>query len=218
MSNGGIREVIQSQAELLGPVLHAGMATSLVTSTSRRGGLSHKKYPHVLPQLLRCDLREYLEQEGLPMGWALAGDSRKMAQLTLEHDEHQLELRFLKERRRTYPGGVPVAGRNPARRGKWINQELDLRVQQPEESAPDPYSLLLLWDFVGSDLDQFSLRIVHTLEAGVYGREVPCDLILEVGDGGSIFSRLSFVGDPEDDDLFADNTIQLDEGEGGIGI
>ncbi|MHA7132526.1 hypothetical protein [Oerskovia turbata] len=213
MSNGGIRTIIEAQAEALGPVLYAGMATSLVTSSTRRAGLSHAKYPHVLPQLLRCEMREHLEKEGVPPGWSVGGDPRKMGQLTLGHEGHNLELRFLKERRRTYPGGVPIAGRNASRRGKWINQELDLQV--PHSAAPDqePYSLLLLWDFIGAGLDKFSLRIVHTLEPGVYGKEVPCDLILEVEHGGSIFSRLSFGGDPENHDLFEGNTIQLDEGE-----
>lgn len=216
MSSGDIRGVIETQAQVLGPVLHAGMAVSLTASGGRRRGLSHEKYPHLLPGLLRCELREYLEREGVPTGWEITGDSRKMGQLKLEQPQYGLELRFLKERRRAYPGGVPVAGASRARRGKWINQELDLRIPQvlPRVS---PTSLLLLWDFVDSNVDQFTLRIVHTLEAGVYGRSVPCDLILDVRDGGTIFSRLSFAGDPEDEDLF-NNKIQLDEEEGGLDI
>jgi len=214
--SSGIRGVIETQAQVLGPVLHAGMAVSLTASSGRRKGLAHEKYPHVFPGLLRCELREYLEREGVPAGWKITGDSRKMAQLKLEQPEHGLELRFLKERRRTYPGGVPVAGANRARRDMWMNQELDLKIPQ-DASRVAPTSLLLLWDFVGSDLDRFTLRIVHTLEAGVYGKLVPCDLILEVKDGGTIFSRLSFVGDPEDEDLYG-NAVEIDEEAGGLDI
>lgn len=210
--SGGVRGAIQTQAQVLGPVLHAGMAVSLAASRSRGKGLAPEKYPHLLPGLLRCELREYLEREGVPPGWAITGESRKMGQLKLEHREHGLELRFLKERRRRYPGGVPVAGGTRARRDKWINQQLDLQIPQVSTKEANT-SLLLLWDFVESDMDRFSLRIVHTLEAGVYGKSVPCDLILEVKDGGTIFSRLSFAGAAEDEDLF-DNAIELDEEEG----
>ncbi len=67
----------------------------------------------------------------------------------------------------------------------------------------DPLPLLLLWDFLDTrKLDQFTLRIVHTLAPGVYGKAVPCDLIVDVRDGGTIFSHLRFPGSPEDDDFF----------------
>jgi hypothetical protein len=217
MSGDEARLAIETQARALGPVLHAGMATALVSSRKRQFGLDYTKYPHLLPLMLRCALREHLETEALPPGWAVGGDPRLMGQLTLEHAELKLDMRFLKERRRTYPGGVPVAGRNPARRERWINQPLDIEMPGASPAAA-PLSLLLLWDFVDGDLDEFSLRIVHTLAPGVYGAKVSCDLILDVQVGGSIFARLTFAGDAEDGDLFADTTIEIDEGGDSVGF
>jgi len=218
MSVDPIRAVIEAESRALGPTLHTGMATSLLAADGHMGRLRHTKYPHMLPMRLRCELREFLEEEGLPAGWRTGGDPRLMAQLFLSNDDLGLKLRVLKERRRTYPGGVPVAGRNAARREQWIAEplplELPLAVVKQQRKGPIP--LLLLWDFAGEDLTSFSLRIVHTLEAGVYGKRVALDLNLEVQTGGTIFDRLAFRGSPEDDDLFG-YSAELDEGEEGLG-
>lgn len=204
MSNSDTRQIIEVQAQALGAVLHAGVATSLAASLSRNKGLRHEKYPHLMPLTMRAEMREYLESNPLLNGWEVGGDSRKMGQLLLTNTDLDLEMRFLKERRRTYPGGVPTAGNNQARRQQWTSEPLDLRLPEPASvTDADPVRLLLLWDFLDAQtLDQFALRIVHTLAPGLHGHAVPCDLIVDVNDGGSIFSHLKFPGSPEDDDFF----------------
>lgn len=204
MSSGEIRRVIEVQAGALGPVLHAGVATSLAGALSRNKGLKHPKYPHLMPLTMRAEMREYLEANPMPNDWEVEGDPRKMGQLLLVHPHLNMEMQFLKERRRSYPGGVPTAGKNKGRRQRWFNDPLDLDLTEPAHvDGPDPVRLLLLWDFLDAEaLDQFGLRIVHPLEPGVYGRAVPCDLILDVNDGGEIFKSLEFTGSPDEDDLF----------------
>lgn len=228
MSRRETRRVIEVQAEVLGPVLYAGMAASLTAAHARRRGLDHSQYPHLLPLLVRAELREFLDASPMPLGWTVGGDSRKMGQLLLCHDELNLEMRVLKERRTTYPNGIPVAGRNPSRREAWAADPLDLRwASSSTGSRPGQMvrgrqvgqvRLLLVWDFVeGSRLQEFTLRVVHTIGAGVYGRAVPCDLILDVKDGGEIFKSLEFVGSEEDADFFGPGTIEIDEGGDEVG-
>lgn len=128
MSSGSaIRQAIEVQAGALGPVLHAGVATSFAGAPARNKGLRYDKYPHLVPLTMRAEMREYLEVNPVVNGWTVNGDSRKMGQLLLSHGELNMEMQFLKERRRTYPGGVPIAGKNATRRGRWINQPLDRR-------------------------------------------------------------------------------------------
>lgn len=215
MSSGQqVRTLIEEQARLLGPVLHAGAAASLITAQNRMRGLVHGKYPHLLPLTMRAEMREYLEAHPPVSGWTLDGDSRKMGQLLLAQPKLGLELRFLKERRRTYPEGVPVAGKNAARRAAWDELPLDWPVSS--SSAPDLVRLLLLWDFVDSVRPHdFSLRIVHTTAPGVYGKPVPCDLILDVQAGGEIYRRLQFAGSPDEEDFFALVDIEEEENESG---
>lgn len=219
MSSGEVRTVIELQAGVLGPVLHAGVATSLAGALRRNKGLKHTRYPHLMPLIMRAEMREYLEANPMANDWKVDGDSRKMGQLLLVHPDLNMEMQFLKERRRSYPGGVPTAGKNEGRRQRWVNDPLDLGLTDTAhvDAPSDPVRLLLLWDFLDAQtLDQFSLRIVHPLEPGVYGRAVPCDLILDVNDGGEIFKSLEFTGSPDDDDLFGLVDVAVDEeGESG---
>ncbi|WP_061712899.1 hypothetical protein [Kocuria palustris] len=211
MSSGEIRQAIEVQAGALGPLLHAGMATSLAGALTRLKGFQHIKYPHLIPFVMRAELREYLESNPMANGWRVEGDPRKMGQIRFAHPGLNMEMQFLKERRRTYPGGVPPAGRNGTRRQRWLNDPLDLDLPNAAHpNSADPIRLLLLWDFLdASTLDQFKLRIVHPLEPGEYGKAVACDLILDVEDGGEIFKSLEFTGSPDDDDLFGE--IDIDE-------
>lgn len=212
MSSSETERIVLAEARNLGPLLHAGAATALAGSHVRAAGLGHAKYPHLVPMLMRSELREYLESNPVPNGWEISGDSRKMGQLLLRHSGLNLEMRFLKERRRTYPGGVPVAGASATRRKQWINEPLDFEMPGiPTTAQVDPVRLLLLWDFNDAEaLDQFSLRIVHTLAAGTYGQAVPCDLIVDVEDGGTIFGHLSFPGAHDSVDFFE---VDIDERE-----
>lgn len=170
-----------------------------------------------MPLTVRAEMREYLEANLVGNKWGVDGDPRKMGQLLLAHPNLNMEMQFLKERRHTYPGGVPTAGNNENRRQRWINDPLDLDL--PDAAGPDmtnPVRLLLLWDFLDADtLDQFTLRIAHPLEPGVYGSAVACDLVLDVNDGGEIFKSLEFTGSPDDEDLFG--MVDLGEEEGTSG-
>lgn len=204
MSRGEVRQAIELQAEALGSLLHAGVATSLAAAQRRNEGLRHSKYPHLIPLTVRAEMREFLESNPAPNDWKVDGDPRLMGQLSLVHSDLNMEMRFLKERRRTYPGGVPIAGKTQARRERWISDPLDIAWPNGTTDMGEPVELLLLWDFLTAEtLDEFQLRIVHTLAPGVHGRAVPCDLILDVNDGGFIFSHLRFPGSPEPDDFFS---------------
>lgn len=215
MRSTGIRKAIEVQATALGPVLYAGVSTALAGSRKRNAGLGHETYPHLIPTTLRCELREYLRTHHMPPGWAIAGDPRKMGQLMLSHSELGLNVRFLKERRHTYPAGIPVAGSNAARRQSWISDPLDFPIPAPTRPKGEPLHLLLLWDFLSKEqLDQFTLRIVHTLAPGVYGHAVPCDLIFDVQAGGSVYSRLAFEGFPDEGDLFTVDVAEEDNESG----
>lgn len=205
---------VARQAEILGPRLYEGMSVAIHAADSRAKGLHHTTYPHLRPLLTRAEAREYWEHELLPQPWKLGGNPGLMGQLSLEAPELGLSLRLLKERLRTYPEGVPPAGRNPARRRDW--QE-PLPLEEPlDDRAPSPIKLLLLWDYMTSESDRgaaFSLRIVHPIEAGEYGRAVRCDLDLRVRVGGTIFDQLAFAGDTQEHDFFADiDEAGTDEG------
>ena len=58
------------------------------------------------------------------------------------------------------------------------------------------------------------LRIVHPVEAGVYGRRVRGDLDLSVETGGTIFENLTFTSDPDEENFF-EADIDRDENAGG---
>lgn len=213
MSNDEARAAIETQAQALGPVLHAGIAVSLTAAGQRMRGLAHDRYPHLLPLTMRAEFREVLEREAIPNDWIVGGDSRAMGQLLLQQPDLGMEMRFVKERRRSYPGGVPTAGKNFARRQRWSQDPLDFEIAGASKSVVNPVNLLLCWDFVCREsLDGFRLRIVHTLAPGTYGAAVPCDLILDVEDGGSIFSRLKFAGSDDDEDFFK---VEISEEENG---
>lgn len=217
MSSSGIREVIEAQAKLLGPVLHAGAATALASSLERTKGLRYTRYPHLLPLTMRVEMREYLEANPMLNGWEVSGDPRKMGQLLLHQKDLNLKLRFLKERRRSYPNGVPPAGKNKARRDAWVALPLDFAVLGAASPKAAPVRLLLLWDFLDAQtLDQFTLRIVHTLAPGFYGKSVPCDLILDVQDGGEIFKRLAFRGSADQHNFFERVDVDETENESGL--
>ncbi|WP_457070829.1 hypothetical protein [Mycobacteroides abscessus] len=192
----------------------------MTAAAKRAQGLPRDVFPHFLPLAVRCDLRLVLEGEGLPRGWRLGGNPGLMGQLLLENDEHQISMRFLKERRRTRPGGVPHAGLNRARREAWA-QPLTLPLDfgtaggvvilgRPEAKV----ELLLCWDHADpKEGDAFTLRIVHTIAPGTYGSAVPCDLIIDLEHGGGVFTKLIFPGSDDPQDFFP---IDISEEENGV--
>lgn len=210
MSDSAWRQLVEAEATRLGPRLFEGMSIAIPSAGNRARGLAHSRYPHVRPLLVRSDLREYLEGELLPAGWQVDGNPALMGQLLLVHRAFGLRFRVLKERRKC-PHGVPTAGRNSARRREW------------QAALPGPLTasrsrvteLLLLWDYAEADASgvAFTLRIVHTTEAGVYGRAVRCDLDLEVQAGGTIFESLSFGGGEDEEDFFSE--VEIEQAENG---
>jgi hypothetical protein len=136
-----------------------------------------------------------------------------MGQLLLTNEEHGIDLRFLKERRRTYPGGVPPAGRNRARIAAYSNRDTPLPTLDDDFATGEKErtTILWVWDLVGSLAEEhpaFTQRLVHTTAPGVYGRAVPCDLSLDLLPTGGIFDRLEFVGGETETDFFR---VELDE-------
>lgn len=201
-------QIVETEAAMLAPRLYEGMSIAIPSSETRARGLMHAKYPHLRPLLVRCELREYLEAGILPVGWQVEGNPGLMGQLLLVHRELGLHIRILKERRKTYPQGVPAAGRNPARRAHW-----QAPLPTLDAASLPKIELLLLWDYSKSEDAgvAFTLRIVHTTEAGVYGKPVKCDLDLEVVSGGTIFETLSFAGDDDREDFFSE--VEIDKAE-----
>jgi hypothetical protein len=207
------RNALTAEIRILGPDIYSALAEAIGRSQGRVAGLERTKYPHALPMMVRCDLRERLEVNGLPNGWKLAGDSRLMGQLSLEKHDAGIDIRFLKERRRTYAGGTPPAGRNPARIRAWSNGSIHTWSSQDDPLAglplavnePEVSRLLMLWDSQARAAEDagFTLRVVRPMAPGRYGRRVPLDFSLDVLPGGTIFDNLEFRGDPQHEDLFA---------------
>ncbi|MEV0110713.1 hypothetical protein AB0H42_30885 [Nocardia sp. NPDC050799] len=217
MTPNEMRSVVVSQAEVLAPRMYEGVASALADAEARARGFGHAKYPHFRPLAARIAFREYLEKEGLPPQWNVDGNPAAMGQLYLSAPALGLKLRFLKERRRTYPSGVPVAGKNRARREAWRQGVLfsrsELRAADAELSV---HELLLLWDYAksASVSEGFTLRIVRPLAPGVYGKAVPFDLDIALKPGGDIFTSMTFVGDADDEDFFGTAQIDREENDG----
>jgi hypothetical protein len=203
-----IKPLVTAEAAVLSATLHECLALAIADGRTRNKGIPHDRFPFQLPMSVRCSLRLHLEARDLPQGWQVAGEPRQMGQLLLEQPDLGLQWRFLKERRSGYPGGVPIAGRNPKRRQVWSSDELDLRLPQPSEvpGPPQMTTQLWVWDFDGAPDNPktgFTQRLVHTLEPGVYGRAVPCDLSLDLLPQGGILDRLTFQGTDENTDFFS---------------
>lgn len=197
MQRDETRRVIEQHVSGLGPALYAGIAYGVQDAFTRAQGLKHAKYPHLRPLITRATLREYLETEGLPDPWSVTGNPALMGQLLITSAPMNLTLRVLKERRRSYPQSIPVAGHSKARRKAWQAPLFDI-----SPSSPNSTELLLLWDYAEQADEGFTLRVVHPVEAGVYGQAVRCDLDFTVKPGGTLFENRQFTGDEEEIDFF----------------
>ncbi len=205
------KAALTAQVRILGPYVYNALSYALGQSRKRCVGLPGQKYPHLLPMAVRCDMREFLEEVELPDGWTIEGNPCLMAQLFLKNADERAGLRFLKERRKTYPGGVPPAGRSAKRRNDWSVQDQPIPHMGIAELEPAWTNLLLLWDLQDAPAEEeagFTLRVVHTIAPGEYGRTVPLDFSLDVLPGGTIFDNLEFRGDDEEVNLFQ---AELDE-------
>lgn len=201
--------LIQARMSLIGARLDEGIAFALGEAERRVGDLVRDGALHLRSLTMRAELRRYLMNSGLP-GWLIGGDQSKMGQLLLEDNDSGLCLRVLKERRHGYPGGIPPAGYNAARRLAW--QEPLPVFTDVVKSPPATASLLLLWDLRNSHTidDGYTLRVVHTLAPGVFGQAVPCDLSIDIKPGGELHSRLQFRGGDDPENFFL---VDVDEVE-----
>lgn len=198
--------LIANQTALLAPDVYDSVSLGLAGARSRMRGIEVRKYPAQFSGLVRMEAREDLEARALAPGWTVAGDPRQMAQLLLVNDEHKMVLRFLKENRAN-KNRVPHAGSNRARRDVWSSRDtpFDFVLDESKLLDEDEYmTCLLLWGPVDpADLDLgFTLRVVHTIEAGNHRTGVVCDLEIELLQGGNIYDHLEFAGADEGGDLF----------------
>ncbi|MDR0285417.1 MAG: hypothetical protein LBI33_11115 [Propionibacteriaceae bacterium] len=162
---------------------------------------------YIRSHVMRLSLRIRLSERSLP-GWGLGGNPALSGQLHLVQADSGLLLKVLKERRRTYPGGVPPPGYNRTRREYWRNEPLQpVLPGMPRLLPTDGWTnLLLLWDLVDAmDIDQgFTLRVVHTLTPGSYGSNVPIDLSVPLDASGGLWESLQFPGSDDSEDFFVD--------------
>lgn len=199
------------EAFRLSPLLWEAQSAALAESQVRCQGLSHFAYPSTRPMMIRPCFREALIKIGLPDGWALGGDTTKMVQIYLVNKAARVRLRYLKERRATYPGGVPTAGRNPVRQAYWTPTLFDTDNSLAELC---PTNLLLLWDYLDSSQPEtgFTLRVVHTVAPGNWGQRTPIDLSVDLPQSLDLETSLVFKDSAEDTDFFADLSEEAADG------
>jgi hypothetical protein len=195
----------------ISPLLFQDTSIALTNAEGRVGDLVRNGAVHLRALTMREELRVMLADQDLA-GWATEGNPAKMGELYLRHSKTGLLLRVLKERRKTYPGGVPVAGTNQARRAYWAQQYQPM-LPIPGLAAVEPLNLHLLWDLVnGQDIEQgFTLRVVHTTEPGIYGSPVRIDLSVELDANINPWANLQFLGDEEMEDFFPDEETGTDQ-------
>ncbi|MFC6155385.1 hypothetical protein [Kribbella jiaozuonensis] len=201
-------ELVKAEVHRLGPVVFEGMSTSIASAAKRAKGLDHSECPHLRPLIVRTELRRYLKREGLPDDWTIGGNPALMGQINLVNKQAGLQLRVLKERSRTYPGGVPTAGRSPKRQEYWTAPLFLM----PGGRSGRLSELLLLWDYasVQKVAEGFTIRVVHPTESGDYGRKVRCDMDFAIMPGGTVFETLVFQGDEDPVNFF---DAEIDEVE-----
>lgn len=197
----------------VGVSLYEGVTAGLAASDALLERVPYREdYPWLASAHARVGARNYWRDNGIGDGWTLGGNPRFMGQTLLEHAEDGIVLRLLKERRRSYPGGVPVAGSNVERRKQWQQPPLAVDVHNSHVTA-EQVVLLLLWDrHVEEARDVVSVRAVHTLAPGIYGHAVPIDMSFDIEPGGTVFDRLAYRGDDQPDNFFPH--IARDENEG----
>lgn len=200
------KRIIEAERSI-GPCYHDLMSVAIARAGNAMPDEGGADYQWYFAMSVRAHFSALCKTDALPEGWKSTGNPRLMGQIILANDELSLELRFLKERR-TYPGGVPIAGRNMARREYYIGSEqLSLFEYGSVVLQPSPVKALLLWDYI--DLANpklgFTSRIAVTNGPGVFGQRVPLIASVDVRSEPPIgFEGLMFSGDQEEVDLFAE--------------
>ena len=171
-------------------------------------------YPSLRSMLTRAHMRNYW-MDNPQVGWEVGGNPKRNCQCLLIDRRHGLSLRLLKENRRLSPGGTPAAGHSTARREAWAQPLPDDFLALPASPTRQELTeLFLLWDrTIVTGEPRVSVRVVHTIAPGVFGRAVPLDMSFEIEPGGTMFDALEFPGDPDEPDLWAEIDDD-DEAEG----
>ena len=194
----------------LTPILDDTVAEAIAGAEQRLHGVSHSRFPYLRPLTVRALARLRLEDMGLPDDWRVEGQSQRMGELYVRKPG-VMTLRLLKGNP-LQPNGVPHAGPNKARQQAWYQSPL------PDPSlatAAGELAFLLLWGYQDpSDRTSgFTLNLAHTRQPGRFGAQVPCDLLVNIPRGGTMFERLRpFIND-ENVDLFAGDVEILDEAD-----
>lgn len=214
-----------TQSEMVAAVLdHVAPITSLlddtiaeaiVTAERRLSGISHWRHPHLRPLVVRAEVRAALEGAA-PSGWSVDGDSRRMGEFYLRKSG-AMRLRLLKGNP-MQPGGVPHAGYNPARRQAWRQTAVQptLPSRDFELGGAAELQFLLLWSYSDpeSRTSGFTLSLAHTTQPGKFGSRVPCDLLLDIPRGGTMFEDLKKFAHDDDIDLFESVEVEIDDEAG----
>lgn len=209
-----MKATLVNHVATLGPHLHETMAHAMANAIREAKNLDHGRFPYLRPHLTRAYWRTELDKRVLPLDWAVEGNTRQQGQTYLSNQGLNAKMRIVKERRRTYPGGVPPAGSSPARRKEWAaTQPIEGLVIPGYENMPlEPLNLLLCWDYAsGNRGTDFLLRVVHTLEPGSYGESVKCDLVIDIEPGGGIQEYRRFGGSDDHEDFFETIDIRKEE-------
>ncbi|MDR0625928.1 MAG: hypothetical protein LBG11_01495 [Bifidobacteriaceae bacterium] len=209
MASDDLAKLVAGAVAPISPLLFQDVSDALTNAEQRVGDLVRSGAVHLRALTMREELRAMLADQDL-QGWAVGGNPGKMGELYLKHPETGILLRVLKERRKTYPGGIPVAGANRARRAYWSRANAPQWIQGALTGhgmpPAEPLGLLLVWDLVSArDLEQgFTLRVVRTAEPGDFGSRVRLDLSVELDATASAWTHLQFLGDDEMEDFFPD--------------
>lgn len=196
---------LRDQLNPLAMPLYEGLAHSLAFANQHNRRFSFSEQPHLWSLTARAELREHYKENPLPSGWAVGGDPRLMGQLLLLNEDLGLEITFLKENRRVHPDALPPAGQSRSRRARWTSPAL-FELEGTFTRA-DRIVLHQAWDYGRADdgsvdLDTFSTRIVHTTEAGVFGRSVGCNFFYNILPSGELLTTQRFDGDAAEEDFF----------------
>lgn len=189
---------VTSAIRQIGPLLHQAQALALSDAASRCQGIDRASAARSL--MVRACMRTALSAVALPDGWRVEGSPSQMEQLFVVGEG--LRLRYLREKASVFPGGVPAAGLNHARRAYWRGEQGALLTRQDGGGADE--NLLLLWGSDDTHTESgFTLRVVRTVGEGRYRGRTPIDLSLPVyPEAGMEFER--FDTDQGDVNLFAE--------------
>ena len=203
-------ETVQNVAVQLAPVLWDPFSDALAYASMQLSDINHGKHPALRPLVARARLRDLLETSGkLPHGWQIGGVPQRMEQLLLCTDE--VQVRFLKENALVFPTGVPAAGKNAARRAFW--QPSLFQGEEEEKEALPLLNLLLLWDYCvpGSAEEGFTLRLVHTIDAGAVGRSTKIDASIPLLADVQEIRELGFEEVSQEENFFAEIDVEANE-------